>query len=118
MINNREFKFNISISREGYKDKNEATKCLTQTSAKTIKKEVIAFKEEQVTVDELIDKAVNGYAFCYLYNIEPDKKYFKKTIARLKFFAHSLYIKEVRIKVTSKSDSKTKTYSRVHRLYL
>lgn len=78
MINNREFKFNISISREGYKDKNEATKCLTQTSAKTIKKEVIAFKEEQVTVDELIEKAVNGYAFCYLYDIQPDKKYFKK----------------------------------------
>ena len=73
-MKDREFKFNISISREGYKDKAEATKCLTLSTAKEIGKTVIAFKEESVTVDELIDKAVNGYAFCYLFKFE-DKKY-------------------------------------------
>lgn len=75
---NKDFTFKISISREGYANKTEATKCLTQSTAKTLKKEVIAFKEQEVTVDELIDKAITGHAFCYLYNIEPDKKYWKK----------------------------------------
>lgn len=79
---NKDFTFKISISREGYANKTEATKCLTQSTAKTLKKEVIAFKEQEVTVDELIDKAITGHAFCYLYDIQPDKKYFKKVKLR------------------------------------
>lgn len=75
MITDRNYKFKISCSREGYSSKTEATKCLTARGAKSIGKSPIAFKEENFTVDELVKKATNGFAFCYLYDLNPTYKY-------------------------------------------
>lgn len=75
----KDYKFQLSVSREGYRDKNEATKCLTSYSAKQINKSPMAFKEQSLTADDLLLLANNGHSFCYLYNLSPDDKYLTET---------------------------------------
>lgn len=69
------FKFRTSISREGYEDKKTAQLCLSTKSAKAIGKVKMAFKEQEVTVDEFIDYAISGHAFCNLFKFDENKKY-------------------------------------------
>lgn len=74
-----DYKFQLSVSREGYRDKNEATKCLTSYSSKQINKSPMAFKLQSLTADELLSLANNGHSFCYLYDLSPDIKYQTET---------------------------------------
>ncbi len=68
MKNISNFRFRTSISREGYSNKEEARCCLSFKDAKAINKEKMAFKEREVTIDEFVNYATNGYAFCNLFN--------------------------------------------------
>ena len=75
----KKFTFKTSISREGYPDKATAKACLSSISAKAIKREKMAFKQQEVTVDEFLNYAVNGYAFCNLFQFDKDKEYWVKS---------------------------------------
>ena len=70
-----DFKFRTSISREGYEDKDTAKMCLSSITAKKVGREKMAFKEQEVTVDEFLDYAISGHAFCNLYRFDENKKY-------------------------------------------
>lgn len=74
-----EFTFRTSISREGYKDKDTAKQCLSSHTAKKIGKAKMAFKEQTVSVQEFIDYAVKGYAFCNLFKFDENKRYWIKS---------------------------------------
>lgn len=72
------FKFKVSISREGYENKVIAKACLSSLTSKQVGKVKMAFKQQEVTVDEFIGYATTGYAFCNLFEFE-DKKYWVKS---------------------------------------
>lgn len=72
------FTFRTSISREGYTDKKTAKACLSSYTAKEIGKEKMAFKETEVTVNEFLNYAIQGYSFCNLFRFE-NKKYWVKS---------------------------------------
>lgn len=74
----RDYKFPISISREGYNSKEEVTACLTKSGAKGLGKEPMAFKEQSVTIDEFKEYVITGHSFCNLFNVE-NKKYAPET---------------------------------------
>ncbi len=75
MLIDKGFEFRLNISREFYEKKTDATACLSQTGAKAIGKEKMAFKEWDVTVDQFLWKAINGYTFCNLFAFDPNKLY-------------------------------------------
>ena len=70
-----DFTFRTSISREGYQDKDTAKMCLSSLTAKKVGKEKMAFKEQVVSIDEFLDYAIHGYAFCNLFKFDENKKY-------------------------------------------
>lgn len=74
----RDYKFSVSISREGYNSKEEVTACLTRGGAKGLGKEPMAFKEQTITIDEFANYATTGHSFCNLFNVE-NKKYAPET---------------------------------------
>lgn len=74
-----EFTFRTSISREGYKDKDTAKQCLSSLTAKKIGKVKMAFKEQVVTVQDFLNYAVNGYAFCNLFKFDENQRYWIKS---------------------------------------
>lgn len=73
------YKFKVSISREGYEDKQTVKMCLSQVTAKKIGRAKLAFKEQEVTPDEFLSYAVKGYAFCNLFRFDENKKYWIKS---------------------------------------
>lgn len=75
MLIDKDFKFRVNISREFYEKKTDATACLSQIGAKAIGKEKMAFKEWDVTVDQFLQCAMNGYTFCNLFAFDPNKLY-------------------------------------------
>lgn len=74
----RDYKFSVSISREGYNSKEEVTTCLTRGGAKGLGKEPMAFKEQTITIDEFANYATTGHSFCNLFNVE-NRKYAPET---------------------------------------
>lgn len=74
----RDYKFSVSISREGYNSKEEVTACLTRGGAKGLGKEPMAFKEQTITIDEFANYATTGHSFCNLFNVE-NRKYAPET---------------------------------------
>lgn len=78
MVVNKDYRFSLSVSREGYSSKEEVTACLTRTGAKKLGKEPMAFKEQTVTVDEFAKYATSGHSFCNLFDID-DRKYAPET---------------------------------------
>ena len=74
-----EFKFNIQISKYNYTNKQEATAALSAKTAKLNNVGRMCFKREELTIEEFLEKATNGYAFSYLFNYNPDKKYLIQT---------------------------------------
>ncbi len=72
------FRFSINKSSDFYECKDQAVSCLTGKGAKANNKLRMAFKEEQLTVDEFITSAVSGFSFCNLFSYE-DKKYWVKS---------------------------------------
>lgn len=75
MYKDENFKFKVSISREGYEDKETVKMCLTQARAKELGKQKLCFREQEVTASEFLGYAVKGYAFCNLFEFDENKKY-------------------------------------------
>ena len=59
--------FKINVSRESYKNKKDALACLTAAGAKSIGRHKMAFKEREITIDEFLSLAEQGYSFCNLF---------------------------------------------------
>lgn len=74
-----DYRFRTSVSREGYENKETARLCLCSKTAKAIGRVKMAFKEQEVTVDEFLDYAVKGHAFCNLFKFDENKKYWVKS---------------------------------------
>ena len=74
-----QFKFQIQVSKYNYKNKVEATAALSAKTAKLNNVGRMCFKKEELTIEEFLEKATNGYAFSYLFNYNPDKKYLIQT---------------------------------------
>ena len=68
--------FIINVSRESYKNKKDALACLTAAGAKSIGRCKMAFKEQQITIDEFLSLAEQGHSFCNLFEYEENKKYY------------------------------------------
>lgn len=75
MIIDKNVKFKVNISKEAYTSKTDATACLTKNGAKAIGKNKMAFQEQEVTVDEFMQHALNGYSFCNLFAFNPNLQY-------------------------------------------
>lgn len=71
----KNFGFNINVSVEAYKSKEEAGKCLYKEGAKELGREKMAFFEKQVTIDEFLYYATSGHTFCALFDYDPDQMY-------------------------------------------
>lgn len=102
-----EFKFRTSISREGYQDKDTAKMCLSSLTAKKVGKVKMAFKEQTVTVDEFLDYAVKGHAFCNLFEFDENKKYWINSTKAHKSLTYPIYTRGANkgyFKLSFKSD--------------
>lgn len=71
----RDYKFTLNISNEGYEKKSDAICCLSSAGAKAINRKKMCFFENSVNVDEFLNKAQSGYSFCALYRFDNDTKY-------------------------------------------
>ncbi len=91
MLKDKDFKFRVNISNDWYEKKTDATACLSQTGAKAIGKEKMAFREWNVTVDEFLWGAMNGYTFCNLFAFDPNKEYWFETCNGQKYQTTPLY---------------------------
>lgn len=87
------FKFQIQVSHYNYKNKQEATASLSAKTAKLNNVGRMCFKREELTINEFLEKATSGYAFSYLFNYNPDKKYLIQTNKKYgyKSFAYPEY---------------------------
>lgn len=81
MEENKNFKFRISISKESYESKEVALACVSSLKkAKEYgRKGKMAFKETEVTIDEFLNYATNGYSFCNLFEFDENYKYWVKS---------------------------------------
>ena len=107
MIINRNHKFRINVSLDTYATKKEATACLSKVGAKTAGKEKMAFAERSVTVDDFLQLAISGHAFCNLFDIDPNKQYWVKNAEGKKYQVYPVYRKGKNkggMKLTFKSD--------------
>ena len=107
MITNCNFKFRINVSLDAYTTKKEATACLSKIGAKTAGKVKMAFIERSVTVDDFLELAISGHAFCNLFDINPNKLYWVKNSEGKKYQVYPVYRKGKNkggMKLTFKSD--------------
>jgi hypothetical protein len=107
MIKISNYKFRINASLDTYTTKKEATACLSKVGAKTAGKEKMAFIERSVTVDEFLELAISGHAFCNLFDIDPNKQYWVKNSEGKKYQVYPVYRKGKNkggMKLTFKSD--------------
>lgn len=99
METNKDFKFTLNISAEGYELKTDATCCLSSKGAKAIGRKKMCFFENTINVDEFIEKAYKGHSFCALYRFHADTKYWYSNKKGQKFLGYPHY----------RRDSKTAT---------
>ena len=92
MIKNSNHKFRINVSLDTYTTKKEATACLSKVGAKAAGKEKMAFIEESVTVDDFLDLAISGHAFCNLFDIDPNKRYWVKNSEGKKYQVYPVHL--------------------------
>ena len=75
----RNFVFSVNVSRDNYANKGEASACLSLAGAKAVGKVKMAFSETCLTVDQFLQRALSGHAFCNLFDYDPNKKYWIET---------------------------------------
>lgn len=68
------FRFSLSVSREGYIDKEQAKNCLTDRGAKLIGKEKMAFKTMNLNIEEFKWFALEGHSFANIFNLVEGEK--------------------------------------------
>ena len=93
MFIDKDFQFRVNISNDFYVKKTDATACLSREGAKAIGKQKMAFREYDVTVDQFLRSALNGYTFCNLFQFDPNKKYLLETCDGRHYPSKPLYEK-------------------------
>jgi len=76
MEKNKNFKLTTNLSKCGYVSKDDCTAAI-MNNRKYLKEkgmETMRFKEQVLTIDEFVEKIINGYSFCALYSYEVGKK--------------------------------------------
>ena len=94
MKTDKNFKFTLNVSSEGYKDKKEATCCLSSKGAAAIGRKKMCFFEHSLTVDEFLAKAQSGFSFCALFRFEEGKKYWYTNSKKQHFLAYPHYTRD------------------------
>ena len=105
VIQNYRFQTNVSV--DTYKDKKEATACLSRAGAKAVGKNKMAFVEQSVSVAEFLNLATNGHAFCNLFDFNPDEKCWITATNGLSYPCYPVYKKGANkgaMKLTIKAD--------------
>lgn len=93
MFISNEFRFQTNVSVDTYKSKSEATACLSKLGANAIGKNKMAFREMFVNVDEFLDLATSGHAFCNLFEYDPNKEYWFEASNGKRFKQLPVYLK-------------------------
>ena len=76
MEKRKDFKLTTNLSKVGYSSKDDCTAAI-MNNRKYLKEkgmETMRFKEQVLTIDEFVEKIINGYSFCALYSYEVGKK--------------------------------------------
>ena len=76
METRQDFRLTTNLSKVGYSSKDDCTAAI-MNNRKYLKEkgmETMRFKEVVLTVDEFVEKIINGYSFCALYSYEVGKK--------------------------------------------
>ena len=76
MEKRQDFKLTTNLSKVGYSSKDDCTAAIMNNRQYLKEKgmETIRFKEQVLTIDEFVEKIINGYSFCALYSYEVGKK--------------------------------------------
>lgn len=76
METKRDFKLTTNLSKVGYSSKDDCTAAIMNNRQYLKEKgmETMRFREVVLTVDEFVEKIINGYSFCALYEYEVGKK--------------------------------------------
>nr|DAN76839.1 MAG TPA: hypothetical protein [Caudoviricetes sp.] len=76
MEKRQDFKLTTNLSKCGYVSKDDCTAAIMNNRQYLKEKgmETMRFKEVVLTVDEFVEKIINGYSFCALYEYEVGKK--------------------------------------------
>ena len=91
MITDKNFVFRVNVSREKYANKGEASACLSRVGATAVGKDKMAFREMTLTVDQFLQHATTGHAFCNLFSFDPSKKYWIETSSGKRFQSYPVY---------------------------
>ena len=91
MFIDKDFQFRVNISNDFYVKKTDATACLSREGAKAIGKQKMAFREYDVTVDQFLRSALNGYTFCNLFEYDPNQLYWFETSAGNHYQSYPVY---------------------------
>lgn len=78
MEKRRDFKFVASISKCGYATKQGVINTLGRENRKKYGTESLRFREQTVTVDEIVDLIGDGYAFCATFDLNNGELMWKK----------------------------------------
>ena len=91
MIKYPNYRFRTCISVDGYEKKTDATACLSKAGAAAVGKEKMAFRLHTVTIDEFLQYATTGHAFCNLFQFDCDQKYWVTTSTGKHFQTYPVY---------------------------
>ena len=83
--------FSVNVRRDNYANKGEASACLSLVGAKAVGKVKMAFSETSLTVDQFLQRALTGHAFCNLFDYDPNKKYWIETSSGKRFQSYPVY---------------------------
>lgn len=85
---NTDFRFEVSISKDAYKSKEETNAATASGDEGKARRKAlgltnkICFKEQEVTVEQLLERVLEGHTFCYLFGGFPpntdEKTYVRK----------------------------------------
>ena len=78
MEKRQDFKFVASISKMGYATKQDVINTLGRENRKKYGTESLRFREQTVTVDEIVDLIGDGYAFCATFELNNGELMWKK----------------------------------------
>lgn len=92
MIIDKNYQFRVNISNDYYEKKTDASACLSRVGAKAIGKAKMAFREYDLTVDQFLQGAISGYAFCNLFAFDPSQEYWFETCNNQRYKTTPLYV--------------------------
>lgn len=91
MIKISNFRFQTNISLESYEKKSDATACLSKAGAAAVGMNKMAFYQMPVTVDEFLQYATTGHAFCNIFAFDVNQKYWVTTSSGKHYLSYPVY---------------------------